>query len=442
MQIHKAMVEQILNDPDRYSGDQEIIKQKVAESKAIYKGEPVPHLYVPLTYQEEDVETFKSALCKMFEVVNKTIELYLESETVRRLFNFDPKLDTLIRLPHYYKAYVPMGRFDLFYYGVNQYMFCELNADGASAMNEQKELEQVIRQGLITKDFENQWSFETFELFDSWVEEVGVIFDQYQTNRGLEKKNKSETTVAIVDFIDKSSPIEFEVFQEAFVKAGYKCLILDPRDITCKAGKMNYQGKDIDIVYRRLVTKDLMDRYDEITGFIEGLLGNSTCLIGSLKTQIIHTKRFFEVLHHPEFKALISKDLCEFIDAHIPWTKRLSNEEHYLNQKDAFIIKPVDYYASKGVCAGSDFNAQDWQQLIEEKSKEDFIVQKYCPLSLADNVLYNKDTGFKAHSFKTITGLFAYNEKLAGVYVRGGLNAIISGLHSGYTFATLIAKEK
>ena len=112
-----------------------------------------------------------------------------------------------------------------------------------------------------------------------------------------------------------------------------------------------------------------------------------------------------------------------------------------LGVKD-YIIKPIDYYASKGVCAGKDYDDASWKALLEEKVLEDFIIQKYCPLALVDN-LYEDETGHIVHkTFSTITGLFTYNEKLSGIYVRAGLKAIISGLHDGYTMSTLIYKEK
>ncbi|QNO14053.1 glutathionylspermidine synthase family protein [Alkalicella caledoniensis] len=444
MQIEKKMTEAILNNPERYQEDFKNINEAVAKSKAIYKGEPVPHLYVPKIYTHSDVVTFEKALEGMMDVVNRTIELYLAEESVRELFGFDPKLDALIRLPHFYDAKVPMGRFDIFYYGNGEYKFCELNTDGSSAMNEQKELAQVLKQSQIMKDFDSSYSFETHELFHSWVHAVEDIYAQDQKNRGLKLKDKADTSIAIVDFIDKGSSIEFDVFAEAFKSEGYHCIIVDPRDIKVSDGQMYANGKVIDVVYRRLVTKDLMDRYDEIPEFIEGLFAGKTCVIGSIKTQVVHTKRFFEVLYHPTFRKYLSQDQIDFIESHVPYTKALmaNDIQQYIDQKDNYIIKPVDYYASKGVCAGSDYTEASWKTLLEEKSQEDFIVQRYAPLSLVDNVLYDQGEGFLKHSFRTITGLFVYNEKFAGLYVRGGLNAIISGLHSGYTFATFVAKEK
>ena len=445
MPIEKKMTEAIINNPGKYQSDFITINEAVCNSKAIYKGEPVPYLYVPKIYSLSDVLTFEKALEGMIDVVNTTIDLYLSEEPVRVLFGFDPKLEALIRLPHFYDAKVPMGRFDIFYYGNGDYKFCELNADGASAMNEQKELSQVLRNSQIMKDFEDSYSFETHELFHSWVHSVANIFNQHQKNKGVSLKDKSDTVIAIVDFIDKSSSIEFDVFVETFKAEGYNCFVVDPRDITVSDGKMSAKGHTIDVVYRRLVTKDLMDRYDEIPGFIDGLFAGDTCVVGSVKTQIVHTKRFFEVLYDPTFREYLSQKQIDFIDAHVPYTKALSSTElpkEYIECKDDFIIKPVDYYASKGVCAGSDYTQSAWESLLVEKSQEDFVIQRYCPLSLVDNVLYNEKGDLEKHAFRTITGLFVYNEKLAGMYVRGGLNAIISGLHSGYTFATFVAKEK
>jgi len=193
------------------------------------------------------------------------------------------------------------------------------------------------------------------------------------------------------------------------------------------------------------VTKDLMDRYDEIPQFIEGLEAGNTCVIGSIKTQIIHTKRFFEVLYEPEIRQYLYEDEIAFIDKHVPYTRPLKRDDAfdtYLTHRDDYIIKPIDYYASKGVCAGKDYDEASWKALLEEKVLEDFIIQKYCPLALVDN-LYEDQSGTITHkTFSTITGLFTYNEKLSGIYVRAGLNAIISGLHDGYTMSTLIYKEK
>lgn len=442
--INSDLVSTFMNSYDNYLQDFKATKIAVSNSKAIYKGAPVPYLYIPMLYDDVDLETFKYALEGIHAISRRTIELYLEKEEIRELFNFSPQLEALIRVPHHYNSTVPMGRFDIFYYGGGNFQFCELNADGASAMNEEFELSQIMMNTELIKSFDAAYRFESFELFNSWVSEVKQIYSEYLTATGR-KTHDEKPLVAILDFIDKSSPLEFEVFQKTFISEGFNCEIVDPRNLTEKEGVLYAGERAIDIIYRRLVTKDLMDRYDEVPELITGLLADKTCVIGSVKTQVIHTKRFFEVLYNPTLRQYLSEEMLIFIDKHVPYTKPLVKGENYMDyieNREEYIIKPIDYYASKGVCAGKDYDDKAWEALLEEKTKEDFIIQKYCPFALTENLYEDADGNVKPQSYRTITGLFTYNEKLAGIYVRAGLNAIISGLHDGYTMSTLKYTKK
>ncbi|HAS73496.1 MAG TPA: hypothetical protein DCS67_05070 [Clostridiales bacterium UBA8960] len=439
MTYERKLVETYFGDEATYKADFLVAKDAVSRSKAIYKGAPVPYLHIPKLYSTEDLATFKAALDGIHNVARKTIDLYLEKPEIRQLFGFDSRLDALIRVPHNYHATVPMGRFDIFYYGPGDFQFCELNADGASAMNEDHELSQILMHTKLMHHIKAEIQVEKFELFHSWVNEVKTIYQEFMDATGKSFTN-DKPTVAIVDFIDKGSSIEFEVFKDAFLSGGFDCVIVDPRDLVCKDGMLYYDKVKLDIVYRRLVTKDLMDRYDEIPALVEGLLAGKTCVIGSIKTQIIHTKRFFEVLYEPVVRRYLNESDLAFIDKHVPFTRPLRKDDAfdtYVSHRADYIIKPVDYYASKGVCAGKDYDDESWTKLLLVKLEEDFIIQKYCPVSIVDN-LYEEADGTVSHkTFNTITGLFTYNEKLSGVYVRAGLNAIISGLHDGYTMSTL-----
>ena len=442
MTYERQMVDAFLDEYAHYKQDFEKTKEAVKNSKAIYKGQPVPYLHIPKLYNQTDMDTFKMALDGIHQISKKTIALYQEHEAIRALFGFDARLDALIRLPHHYTTTVPMGRFDIFYYGPGDFQFCELNADGASAMNEDHELSQILMNTQLAQAFNDKITTEKFELFHSWVDEVKVIYDDFLKTTGAKFE---KPMVAILDFIDKGSSIEFEVFKRTFIEDGFDAIIIDPRDLKVRDGFMYIDDRKIDIVYRRLVTKDLMDRYDEIPEFIEGLKAGKTCIVGPIKTQIIHTKKFFEVLYEPKLRQYLDAADLAFIDKHVPYTRPLKKDdafETYLTHREDYIIKPIDYYASKGVCAGKDYDDIAWRSLLEEKAMEDFIIQKYSPVSLVDNLYEDEDGNIVHKTFRTITGLFTYNEKLSGVYVRAGLNAIISGLHDGYTMSPLRYVEK
>lgn len=424
---------------DSLAEDAALTHGAVGKSKAIYKGEPVPHLYVPRIFDREDWETFEEAIEKMMSLSKHVIQLYKDHEEIRALYDFDERLNALICAPNYYDTYVPMGRFDIFYYGEGKYQFCELNADGASAMNEELELSAILKDTKLMRDYPFEKQPEPCELFTSWVDETVVIYKDYLSKKSRTLKEDESFTVGIVDILEKGSPLEFEVFKAAYEEKGIKAVIVDARTLNLKDGKLYTGDTLIDVVYRRLVTKDLMDAYDELDVMIEAINTDAACIIGPIHTQVIHTKRFFEVLYSDTLAPFLSEDEKAFINAHVPYTAPLTKKQDYIDDKDSFIIKPVDYYASKGVCAGSDYSAVAWRELLSDKYDGSFVIQKYCPHALVENAVWEEGV-LKMEAFRHITGLFVYNEKLTGVYSRAGRNAIISGLHDGFTLSSLFVK--
>jgi Glutathionylspermidine synthase len=447
--IETDKVREIAEQPEKYLQDYRQTVERVGKSGAIYHGEPVPFLYVPRIFTKQDICRFEEAMRELFQIVDHTIALYRQQAAVRALFGFDRRLEELILSTadgHGYRANVPMGRFDIFYYPDGGYKFCELNTDGASAMNEEMELTAVLLGSLPMREVAESHTVKKFELFDAWVEEVKNIYQEYRAATHAlppdrdRREEYADTTVAILDFKDKGNLLEFDVFKQHFEKAGFRCVIADPRDLTCDGGRLFYEGRKLDIIYRRLVTKDLMDRYDEIPALIQGLLANKTCVIGPIQSQIIHTKRFFEVLYQPVFREFLSAEEIAYIDEHVPMTKLLEYNcdlNAYLSFKDDYIIKPIDNYASTGVCAGKDYTQEEWASLLREKAREQYIIQAYCPLALSENVLFGQDGKAELCHFHNLTGLYVYNGKFSGIYSRAGRNAIISGQHDGYTVSSV-----
>jgi hypothetical protein len=310
-------------------------------------------------------------------------------------------------------------------------------------MNEDKELSRILLESKPLKEMKD-YNFKSFELFDSWVDTVEEIYQEYKKNRNEKIKDKSQINIGIVDLLDKTTKVEIEEFKRYFEKSGYNCFIIDGRELDYKDGDLLYQDKKIDIIYRRLVTKDLMDNYESLENLIMGILSGKTCIIGPIKSQIIHTKKFFQVLYDDEFRKYLDEEEIKFIDNHIPHTKTLKKDndwESYIENKDDYIIKPVDYYASKGVYSGKDYKKNQWEAILEESAEGEYIIQEFCKEAKINNIIYDKGK-LKYNTFNNINGLYMYNEKFKGIYTRAGMRSIISGLHEGYSMASLMVEEK
>lgn len=111
-----------------------------------------------------------------------------------------------------------------------------------------------------------------------------------------------------------------------------------------------------------------------------------------------------------------------------------------LKDKDKYIMKPMDLNASQGVYAGRDFTQEQWERKLKESWDRDYLYQEYFVPFTRDFLIF-KDDKFTVEEFGVITGLYMYNEKLAGIYTRIGQNSIISGLTDYYTLPSILVTK-
>ncbi len=434
-ELDKAFIDCALTDSAETIADFKRLKRAVAVSNAVYLGKPCGVLYMPKFYTAQDVQHFQMIVDQMMALCRQMIDLYFSDETVRQKYAFGERLEKLILQETPYHSYIPMARFDFFYYDDDDYMFCELNTDGSSAMNEDMVLASIFSSAGSVVKMAQLYDITSFELFDSWVHELQNIYS--------EATGKAEKpVVAIVDFIEKASSIEFEEFLERFKKYGFKAYIVDPRDLSYRDG-LYYGEQKIDLVYRRLVTRDMMERIDEIPAMEQACLDDKTIIVGNIRSQIVHTKLFFKLLYDDDIRRHFDKTTLDFIDAHIPETRDMTylkqHIERIVAERNDYILKPVDYYGSKGVFAGCEYDAKTWREIIIQHIDKPYIIQRYCPKALTQNIDL-VDDHLVVDQYCNITGIYVYNEKAYGIYSRAGKKAILSGIHDVYTLPTFLVR--
>lgn len=437
--LFSAYQERVLKNPGKYQESLREITREVAESPAKYKGEPVEFLYQPMFFSQGDMERFETLTADLMKILNKVIDQYLKDEKFRSYFGFSSLLEKLILKDPGYSINVPMGRFDIFYHYNHQFQFCELNADGSSGMAEQRELQRIIGKSIALRGFDGEYQYEGFEIFDSWVKALLTNYKEYS-------KGDIKPQVAIVDFMTSEPPSEFIEFQKAFEAAGCPTVIADPRDLTYRDGKLYYQDFRIDCVYRRAVTWEIIENASEVKAFIEAYLAGDVCVVGPLRSQVIHNKQIFAILHDPEKTPFLTEEERNFVKRHIPFTRVFNNQDQELVQlaiekKDQLVLKPMDKYASRGVRVGSDYSLEEWKHIIDQEAKEEYLLQEFCQVPKIPMARINDEqVSFIPHNY--IIGIFMYNEKLQGVYTRTGTHNIIGSIVECYTVPNFVFKEK
>ncbi len=438
-ELFQRYKEDVLREPERYMEEYKKVLNKVNHSPAIYKGQPVKFLYQPFFFSEEDIQGFK-ALTKTFGIIlEKVIDRYLTEPGFRKHFGFSPFLEKLIEKDPGYRHPFPMARFDIFYHPDGSFQFCEINADGSSGMVESRELDQIIYNSLALDRYKEDYDFYDFELFDSWID---VLMENY---RQFNPEN-STPQVAIVDFYGNTPPSEFIEFQKAFEQRGYSTIIADPRELTLKGDHLYYKDFRIDCIYRRVVTWEVEEHQEELSDFVKAYLEGKVCVVGSFRSQLIHNKIIFSVLHDEEATGFLTEEERQFINNHIPHTVPFNPKEPrllemVLENKDRYVLKPSDKYACLGVSVGRDYLSEQWRRFAEEELDEEYLIQEFCDVPSMDMAIFStKHVEFQECNY--ITGLYVYNGAFQGIYHRAGRENIIGSLVEGFSIPNYLARKK
>ena len=349
-------------------------------------------------------------------------------------------ISTEILVPNLYDSLLPVARFDIFFNEETwDFKFCEINTDGTSAMNEDYVLNQALALNDAHQEMLKKYAFSTFELYDSLVESFMKLYDTYE-------KKVENPYIVITDFMDHCCVNEFKEFAARFQKAGYETEICNIRDMTYRDGVLySAAGHPIDLIYRRAVTCDIMAHYDEIQPFIQAVKDQNVCVMGSICTQIPHNKWLFKMLRDNATMKLLTEEEQKFVTDHIPYTNlmddRFCRMDEILDEKDRWIIKPLDSYASRGVYAGIDYSDDDWEDIIHRHWNKNYIYQEYYHPYRTDNICF-RDAHPEFHPYTNMSGLYVYNGEFAGIYSRLSTGGIISSQYNERAVATLVLKEE
>ena len=431
----------IANNLDKHEKSGKEALDYMDHSTAKYHGKTIYSLYVPKILNEETVQVFKQTAETMASIMQKVIREYQKNADYRKLFGFSKRIEELILHNPLYKNILPVCRVDIFYNESDgSFYFCELNTDGSSSMNEDRELCKAFEKTALYKSLNVDYEIRSFELFDSLV-------DAFLSNYETYPYKAAKPTVAIVDFLELGCSMEeFEQFRKSFEKRGVKAYVCDIRSLhLCKDRLCMENGEVVDLIYRRAVTSDICEREAEVQDFMEAVLTHKVCCMGGFCTQAVHDKSLFYILRHEMTGRILTEEENRFVAEHIPYTEELTESVvaklGVLDEKEKWLIKPKNSYGARGIYAGVRCSLSEWEKVVRENQDTNYIVQQFIMPYQTANIDFHKDEPV-LRNYSNLTGLYVYNGRFAGVYSRQSENEIISSSYDENDIATVYLVKK
>jgi hypothetical protein len=296
------------------------------------------------------------------------------------LVDVRPEERELARLDPGYRRSSPLARLDSFV-TPSSYQFVELNAETPAGSSYADRLAEVFLELPIVRRFQERWSLRPFH---TGPRLLATLIASYREAGGREE----QPTVAVVDYDDVPTRVEHHLVRESLESQGCPALVCDPRHLVYERGRLSHEGRRIDIVYKRLLVNELLERRDEVRPLLDAVRDRSAVIVNPFRCKPLHKKAIFAVLTDETTQELFTREERAAIRAHVPWTRRVAESRvgrqggevdlpaFILAHRERLVMKPNDDYGGKGVFIGWEMDDAEWANALSEALASSYVVQE------------------------------------------------------------------
>lgn len=372
-------------DVARESSDQ---LQDQAKRRGLYFGtRDVTTVLRPRFLTTEQYHFLQNSIRTVMPAFGKAYHSALANDEIRAQFHLNDWEETMVREPFGFQEPSPSARMDSFYLpDANSVEFTEYNAEIPAGQGYTDELAEVFLGMRAMGEFQKDYEVRPLPTRNQMLH---ALLDSYRQWGGTARPN-----IAILDWKQVPTYTEFVLFKEYFESQGFAAEIVDPRDCEYANGSLTAHGFDINLVYKRVLISELVERGDLGLNHpvIRAARDHAVCMVNPFTCKILHKKASLAVLTDERNAHLFSSDEARAIANTIPWTRILEERKTIYNgqtidlmpflaeNKDEFVVKPNDEYGGKGVVLGWTVSQSEWETLLQERLNEPTIAQKKVTL--------------------------------------------------------------
>lgn len=374
---------ELLSDEALAADSLAMLQAELEAAKLIFGGRPLSPYLRPHFVLRADWDRVVRACETVFGALQKVKEAAIADEKLLDELGITDIERKLIAIDPGYAHVSPTARLDSFLVG-DTYSYVELNGESPAGIAFADSASKIFRELPVMKRFSERYELTPLEgsskllatLVECYKEFIGGEFPQ-------------KPTIAIVDLRDLPTIKEFELFRDFFEANGYPSLICSPDELEFDGKRLSAHGREIDIVYKRLLVNEYLPIIDEEPTLLEACKARAVCMVNSFRGKLVHKKAIFGVLTNERYEHLFDDDELAVIRAHVPWTRRFRNEstrydgaeidlvEWTRANSQRLVLKPNDDYGGHGIYIGWNSTAEEWDAAIATAIADgDYLVQE------------------------------------------------------------------
>lgn len=374
-----ALFHELLEKTDVAAYGQQL-QERLRSRGVLYGDRMVCPFLRPSFVTREQMAVIRRAVHGVFGAMNRLAPRILESRELQDLLGVTREERALLEVDPGYPDFAVSSRLDSFLTG-GSLSFVENNAESPAGMGYGDMMIQTFQESEVMGRFLQQRACHPLLSSERLLQ---GLLQAYRTWGGTE-----QPVIGVIDYEGLPTRHEFEILRQYFQSRGYQSLVADPRHLEYSQGYLRHQGQPIHLVYRRLLTNELLDRFDEARAVFDAYRDRRVCVVNSFRAKVLHKKALFVLLSDPVHQVHLTPEQQQAVRAHIPWTRRVVEGRtlgpegepvdllpFLLERREELVLKPNDRYGGQGIHVGWERTDAAWRGHLQEAIGQDYLVQR------------------------------------------------------------------
>jgi len=405
-----------------------------------FAGQPMPSFVRPHFVAKADFEALRSSGRRLVDLCAR-VARHAFAGDVSRLLDFlgTPEAEARwVRLDPG-EPDVVLSRVDAFLSPAGP-RFIEINSDAPAGFGYGDRMAQLVRELPVFRAFAAGHAVAYPASAPSLVDAVLAL---------ARESGNPQPRIAIVDWAEVKTRADQEILREAFAARGADCFLADPRDTELRDGQPTFRGRACDVVYRRAVLSELVERADEAHAFLEAYRARQVPFVNSLRCRASEDKAFFALLTDEAFAELLSEEERAFVAEVVPWTRRVEERRtrksgreidllaFVLENRESLVLKPAHGYGGASVYVGTETESAQWERAVRAALGGAWVVQER--VEIPEEPFPVVDAGRLAFQpFKVNVNPFYVRGADVGAVTRASRSAVINVSAGGGSVPTFV----
>lgn len=397
----------------------------------------------PHILHRQQYDAIKYAAEAIADAFEKVAHAALTDQQLMKVLCLTPREEEMARIDPGYTRLCVTSRLDS-YITENGSCFLEYNAETPAGVGDQMQLEKLLFTLLPLQTFLAEHRHWLPQPHDALLNSLLKAYREW----GGEVESPN---IAIVDWSDVPTRSEFRVLKDYFVARGHDTVITDPTDLTYDGNALSANGFRIDILYKRVVIHEFLNRFDEGHPLIRAYKDGKVCMANSFRSKLVHKKSGFAILSDPTYHHLFAASEIELLRKQVPWTRLVrpaittfrGAEWDLLSliskHREEFVLKPNDDYGGRGVLLGWEMNAEDWKAALGNALKNPYVVQERVK-GLRTRIPAYSDRAFLDQMYVDLNP-FLFENKVEGALIRLSTGPLLNVTSGGGQTALLVLED-